>query len=199
MSHDSRPLLPSSPSTRPSPSASPSASPSTLRSLPEPSLPDGVPLAVEELAARIAGLAGVAVVVADERSGAPESAWGDRFFFTGADRMMPFATLVGHDTPGWDEDSRLDRPGVYRLSIQLGRSQFRSCFGYLPARLADHRAAIDFGQLDQLLPHPQYGAQGWGCILSPTTGRLPLIDRLLAAARERSLRRDRRADQRRPS
>jgi hypothetical protein len=70
------------------------------------------------VADRIAALPDVAMVVADESSGAPAGSWGDRFFFVGADRRRPFATIVEHDT------------GVYRLSIDIGRQHFEQEFGY---------------------------------------------------------------------
>jgi hypothetical protein len=143
----------------------------------------------DELAARILGLADVTCVRADEQSGAPEVAWGDRFFYAGADRRMPFATIVEHDYPGWDEASQLDRRGVFRLNLELGREAFEREFGFRPAAFAELRARIDFARLDQLLPHPAYGTQGWACILNPSAGQLPEIDRLLAAAHRRALAR----------
>jgi hypothetical protein len=45
----------------------------------------------------------------------------NRFFFVGPDRMRPFATIVLRDMAGFDEDSNLDRQGVFRLNIDLGR------------------------------------------------------------------------------
>jgi hypothetical protein len=67
---------------------------------------------------------------ADEESGAPEGSWGDWFFFTGADHRMPFATIVEHDTPGFDEDSHLDRPGC-SASTSVWAARIR-----LPARIS---------------------------------------------------------------
>ena len=146
-------------------------------------------LSQDDLTARIAALPGVAVTIADEASGAPEAAWGNRFFFAGADRRMPFATIVDRDVPGWDELSRLDRPGVHRLNVQLGRREFESRFGFPPARLDEHRDGFDFARFDVLLPHPLYGRQGWGCILNPTPRSLPVIDELLRQAHARASRR----------
>lgn len=153
---------------------------------------------VAEVAARILALPDVTGVEADERSGAPETSWGDRFFFVGPDRMRPFATIVRHDTPGFDEDSRLDRPGVFRLNVELGREAFARAFGYPPAAFKNRRPGSDFSRLDEILPHPAYGTQGWACILSPSTRRLPDIDRLLAHAHRRALDRHRRATDGRP-
>jgi erythromycin esterase-like protein len=152
---------------------------------------DPAPVDPEDLTARIAALPGVAVTIADEASGAPEAAWGNRFFFAGADRRMPFATIVDTDVPGWDELSRLGRPGVHRLNVQLGRREFERRFGLPPAGLEEARDRFDFARLDVLLPHPLYGGQGWGCILNPTPRSLPMIDELLGKAHARAARRGR--------
>jgi hypothetical protein len=152
---------------------------------------DPAPVGLEDLTARVAALPGVVVTIADEASGAPEAAWGNRFFFAGADRRMPFATIVDTDVPGWDELSRLHRPGVHRLNVQLGRREFERRFGFPPARLEEQRDRFDFARFDVLLPHPLYGGQGWGCILNPTPRSLPTIDALLAQAHEKATRRDR--------
>ncbi|MDO3704444.1 DUF6194 family protein [Micromonospora sp. C28SCA-DRY-2] len=145
------------------------------------------------LAERILALPDVAQVVADEESGVPETHWGDRFFFVGPDRRRPFATLVYHDTPGFDEDSRLDRPGVFRLNIELGRLEFQRLFGYPPAELPDRRSALDFTRLDVIQPHPAYGLHGWACVLNPGVERLPEVDRLLDLAHRRARARHQRA------
>jgi erythromycin esterase-like protein len=151
-----------------------------------PTDPDPTPV---DLAARVLALPEVTQVVADAASGAPEIAWGDRFFSVGTDGTRPFATIVTKDYPGFDEDSRLDRPGVFRLNIELGREAFTREFGYQPAAAGAHRAAIDPARLDEVLPHPVYGAQGWACVLSPTAPRLGDIDRLLTSAHARALAR----------
>jgi erythromycin esterase-like protein len=142
-------------------------------------------LAPAELAERILTLPGVAVVLADAASGAPEISWGDRFFFAGADRRQPFATIVERDVPGFDEESGLDRPSVYRLNIQLGRAGFERAFGYPPAEFQDHRAELDFTVSDTVLPHPVYATHGWACILNPTGQQWPEVHRLMAYALDR--------------
>ncbi|HEX8628591.1 MAG TPA: DUF6194 family protein, partial [Catenuloplanes sp.] len=142
------------------------------------------PAALAEL---ILALPEVTQVRADEQSGAPQSAWGDRFFYVGSDRRRPFATIVEHDTPGFDESSDLDRPGIFRLNIQAGRDEFQHRFGYPPAEFANRRAELDFTRLDEILPHPVYGIQGWACILNPTGGRLPDVELLLAHAHRRTV------------
>jgi hypothetical protein len=152
-----------------------------------------------ELAERILTLPDVTHLLADKESGAPESSWGDRFFFIGSDRLRPFVTIVEHDTPGFDEDSRLDRPGVFRLSIEIGREEFQRRFGYRPAQFSSHQSEFDFTRLDEIVPHPVYGTRGWACVLNPSARRLPEVDLLLAHAHRHTLDRRQRARDRQHS
>lgn len=99
---------------------------------------------------------------------APEVARGDRFFSATPASRAPFATIVHRDYPGHDEASRLDRPGVFRLTVGPG--------GQVPD--------ADPAALDAWFPHPTY--RGWRCILNPSPGRLAEIDRLLAEAYARA-------------
>jgi erythromycin esterase-like protein len=137
-------------------------------------VPTGLDPAV--LAERIAARADVAVVT---------SAEGDLFFHVGADRRRPFATIVVHDYPGWDECSQLDRPGAWRLNVDLGRREFERRFGFPPKDLPAHHGEFDFARGDVLLPHPSYGTAGWGSVVTPSPARLDEVDRLLAHAYER--------------
>ncbi|WP_106400334.1 DUF6194 family protein [Actinocorallia populi] len=144
-----------------------------------------------------AGLPGVVAETAGADGGAPEIAWGDSFFFydprgdTPDDRRFPFATIVTKDYPGFDEASALDRAGVFRVNIAVGREGFRRLFGHPPAAHAEHRADVDHAVLDRVLPHPVYAAQGWACVLNPgeESGRRTL--ELLEEARDRAARRHR--------
>jgi hypothetical protein len=141
-----------------------------------------------DLAERILALPGVELLVATEEGGAPRTSWGDRFFYVGPDRRMPFATIVGQDTPGWDEASRLDRPGVFRVNVHAGREAFRRLLGYPPVELEDRRAGLDLARLDTLLPHPAYGRQGWVCVLNPGPRTLADLEELLVIAHRRAAR-----------
>lgn len=138
------------------------------------------------LAERILALPGVELLLATEESGAPRTSWGDRFFYVGASRRLPFATIVGQDTPGWDEASRLDRPGVFRVNVHVGREAFLRLLGYPPAELEDRRAGVDFGRLDAFLPHPAYGRQGWLCVLNPGPRTSSDLDGLIVEAHRRA-------------
>jgi erythromycin esterase-like protein len=157
-------------------------------------VPTGVDAAM--LADRILALPGAEQLVASEENGAPEVAWGDRFFYVGPDRRQPFATIVEHDVPGFDEASELDRSGVFRLNLDLGRAEFERLFGFPPKNFEDHRDEFDFARLDTFVPHPAYALYGFGSIVMPGPQMLPEIDRLLTSAHARAVDRHERASRR---
>lgn len=140
----------------------------------------------DTIAGRILALPGVELLLATEEAGAPETSWGDRFFYVGPDRRMPFATIVGRDTPGWDEASHLDRPGVYRVNVHAGRDAFEARLGPWPSGDVDH------ARLDVLMPHPAYGGQGWVCVLNPGERTADDLDAFIAVAHRRATEADRR-------
>jgi hypothetical protein len=143
-------------------------------------------ISVDDLAERILRLPGVTQLIAGPGTGAPELSWGDRFFFVGEQRMHPFATIVVRNVPGFDERSDLDRPGVFRLNVELGRTEFKSLFGYGPEEFATHQAEIDFAASGRWFPHPVYAVQGWGSVVDPEPAG---TDRLVEHAYRRSVKR----------
>lgn len=150
----------------------------------------------EDIIAHVAALPGVVADTPDETSDAPEIAWGDTFVFydpddKAANRMMPFATIVTKDYPGFDTESRLDRPGVFRLNISVGREAFADLIGHAPADHAQHHARFDYAAADQVLPHPAYAIQSWVSIVNPGTETEALAKELLTAAHTRAVRRHR--------
>jgi hypothetical protein len=144
-------------------------------------------------------LAGVTAEVADQASGAPEAAWGDTFFYYDpdddpADRRFPFATIVASNYPGFDEASDLDRDGVYRLNIAVGRDAYTDLLGHAPTDHAARSAEFDYAEFDTVLPHPIYAAQGWVSIVNPGERTLDLAHQLMSDARDLAAKRhDRRA------
>jgi len=98
---------------------------------------------------------GVDVVVGSQESGAPEIAWGDSFFIYDPDRNLPdtrrfpFATIVTKDYGEFDNQSKLDRPGGFRLNIGVSKKTYASLF--------HDESRHDFQALDRLMPHPVYG------------------------------------------
>lgn len=137
----------------------------------------------QQVAAFIAEQVGGSLLVASEAGGAPEVAWGDMFFYATDDQAppaMPFATIVHHDYPGFDEASHLDRPGVYRLNFDLGRDGLEAIYpGWTPE-------GFDFTIADRVIPHPAYWRQGWLSIVNPTDERLHHVLPLLLMAHARA-------------
>src|SRR6185369_7374487 len=54
--------------------------------------------------------------------------FGYTFFFYGADRKLPFATIATSDNEH-DRISNLDRPGAFRLNIGVSKQTFQALFG----------------------------------------------------------------------
>jgi Family of unknown function (DUF6194) len=150
----------------------------------------------DDIIAFTAGLPGVAAVTASEENGAPEAAWGDVFFFHDPDgdpanRRMPFATIVTHDYDGFDTASQLDRPGVFRLNVAVGRAAYERLLGHPPAAYPEHEGRFDPTALDTLIPHPVYAAQSWVAIVCPGEATADLARELLTGAHARAVRRHR--------
>lgn len=140
----------------------------------------------------VTGLSGVAVVTASQATGAPEEAWGDSFFFYDPDddpanRRIPFATIVTTDYDG-DSASDLNRPGVFRVNIAVGRTAFERLIGYPPAAHADQAPNVDYTTTDRILPHPVYAAYGgWICIVNPGEATADQARALLTDAHTRAV------------
>jgi hypothetical protein len=151
-------------------------------------------VSVSELIEFLSGLPGVVVVTAGPENGAPEVAWGDSFFLYDPDddlppeRQLPFATIVTKNYPGFDTASDLDRPGVFRLNIAVGRTAFEEIVGHPPEVKAD---GVDHTALDRLLPHPVYATQGWVCVLNPGAAAGEQVRSALVAAHARAAARHR--------
>ena len=110
-------------------------------------------------------------------------AYGYTMFFYGTLRMLPFATLLEHDTE-YDNVSNLDARGAYRLNIGVEKATYRAL------ELADDQTALDC-----LLPHPHYSAQSWVSIISPSDATFAeTLVPLLAEAYALAKRRDQRLD-----
>jgi hypothetical protein len=151
-------------------------------------------MTAEEIIAFVSSLPGVATVTASEANGAPEAAWGDSFFFydpegDGDSRRMPFATIVTQDYDGWDTASDLNRPGVFRLNIAVGRTAFEQLTGYPPGEHETRPVRLAYTTLDRLIPHPAYAAQAWVSILNPGEATAGQARALLTDAHARAVRR----------
>ena len=76
--------------------------------------------------------------------------------------MVPFATIALNGNE-YEKASMLDRPGVYRLNLGVSRDTFQQLFSTNKIETNDY----DFTALDTILPHPDYSAQSFICVLSP--------------------------------
>lgn len=111
-------------------------------------------------------LGGGRFVIADDNS----------FFFHGTDNKLPFATIVTKDSDS-DSASNLNRPGVFRLNISIGKETFGALFG------EQAPADIDFTTLDRLMPHPVYGKMHWVSVINPSGKTFEAVKPLLVEAR----------------
>ncbi len=118
---------------------------------------------------------------------------GDTFFYYDPQHdldpahRLPFATIVTKDYGAFDNASKLDRPGVFRLNIGVGRDAFRALFGYAPGEEGAESASYDFAALDRLMPHPVYAPQAWVCVLNPSAETFEAVKPLLADAYARAV------------
>jgi hypothetical protein len=128
---------------------------------------------------------GVDVLIGSEEAGSPEIAWGDTFFIYDPRRILegsrqfPFATIVTRDYGDFDNASNLDRPGVFRLNIGVGKATYASLF--------DDEAEHDFTAIDRLMPHPVYGRNHWVCVINPSDATFETLRPLLQEAYDRAL------------
>ena len=108
---------------------------------------------------------------------------GYTFFFYREERIHAFVTIASTGNE-YEQVSRLDRLGVYRLNIGVSRETFKSLFGADKVNVSDY----DFTALDTLLPHPDYSAQFFICVLSPSDAIFEQVRPLLAEAYEIAIR-----------
>ncbi len=102
---------------------------------------------------------------------------GYTFFFYGPERKFPFATIASTGNEH-EQISKLDRPGVFRLNIGVSKQTFQSLFGTDQVDVS----AYDFTALDTIMPHPDYAAYHFVCVLNPGDATLEKARALLAEA-----------------
>ena len=104
-----------------------------------------------------------------------EESWGYSMFYVGDERMVPFVSIAASDSD-YDSVSNLNRAGVFRLNIGVGRANFSRLFpDGTPSEL-------DYTTLNTLLPHPEYAAQNYVCILNPVGDMIEETKALIADA-----------------
>lgn len=136
-------------------------------------------------------LGNVKTVLASEENGDPEVAWGDSFYYivnaAGESPKMPFATVVIKDYTGFDEASNLNRGGLFRLNVDLGRERFEELFGYLPSAHQAHHDRYDYTAVHTVFPHPVYASYGWASIINPSGNAEVQAKELLTNAHQQAL------------
>ncbi len=113
------------------------------------------------------------------------NAYRERSFFYNPDGSLKkgiyFTTIKESDGPN-DRASNLDRPGLYRISIGIGKSDYEKLFGPKPKRPAKGKVVnidFDFTLKGILMPHPVYAWMGWVAFNNPKTEDLGTIEKLL--------------------
>ena len=138
---------------------------------------------IEEIIRFIEDLGGVLTFQPVAGDGSPEISWGDAFFYYAPDgivpKVQPFATIVTKDYPD-DRESRLDRPGAFRLNIAAGTDEFRRWTGREPREQTTDE--VDHSEADVLFGHPVYGRLGWLAVVQPGPRTRDAVQDLLRAA-----------------
>jgi hypothetical protein len=151
---------------------------------------------MEQILSAVRALDGVLVLAPQAGSEFPEVAWGDAFFYYAPDgqvpqHVQPYGTIVTKDYPD-DTASRLDEEERWRVNIHVDQATFRRLTGEEPRHLTRDR---DFAAVDQINPHPVYGAHGWVAIVNPGERTMDTAIGLLSEAHEAArLRIQRRRD-----
>ncbi|WP_425394324.1 DUF6194 family protein [Actinopolyspora mortivallis] len=65
-------------------------------------------------------------------------------------RRVPFTTIVTKDYDGWYTVSELNRAGVFRLNLAMGRTVLEELIGYPPAEHEHHTDRFDYTALDRI-------------------------------------------------
>ena len=133
-------------------------------------------------------------IVTDSFDGVvPKASWGETSLFYNPGNALPngvyFCTIKEKNGDN-DKSSHLDRDGVFRLSIGIGKSAYFSLLGKPPARpskggIVD--TGHDFTACDELMPHPIYGWMSWVQILNPSESSFEEIMPLIAAAHQEAV------------
>lgn len=149
-------------------------------------------MSIDEIIAYVEGLGGVLTLKPQPGDGSPEISWGDSFFYYAPDgvvpKSQPFATIVTKDYPD-DQDSRLDRPGAFRVNFAAGTDEFVKWTGQEARQLKPASYTIDPSNADVVIPHPVYGSLGWLAVVNPGPETEPVVRDLLQKAHHLALAR----------
>ncbi len=124
-----------------------------------------------------------------------KNAYRELSFFYNPGRLLPngvyFSTIKESDGPN-DAFSYLDREGIFRISMGIGKKKYEEIFGRVPKRAVKGQSTLagiwDFEQPDVLTPHPVYAWMGWVCILNPTTLNQAMVKTLITDSYDMAVR-----------
>ena len=107
--------------------------------------------------------------------------WGETSLFYNRDQLLPkgvlLATIKEADTSN-DGFSKLNRAGIYRLTISLTPMMYKKMFGQKPPlhlKGESLGSTYNFEQINHIMPHPIYAWRSWAQVLSPTATVLEQI------------------------
>lgn len=124
-----------------------------------------------------------------------KSLWGEKALVYNPGDQLPngtyFVFIKEKDTKN-DKASNLDRDGVYRINLGIGKKTFLSLFKELPSKPPKGgvmKTGHNFQEFDRIMPHPVYGWAAWICVLNPSEENLqrlkPLLDEAYHLAKDR--------------
>ncbi|MGF6848929.1 hypothetical protein QFZ51_004164 [Chitinophaga sp. W3I9] len=100
--------------------------------------------------------------------------FGYKFFFYETDQVLPFVTIAASDNEH-DNKSNLDRDGIFRVNIGISKDAYNKLF-------SGTETGWDYTALNRFMPHPDYAAQHYICILNPGEDLLPQTIRFIEEA-----------------
>ncbi len=101
--------------------------------------------------------------------------FGYIFFFVGDDHRLPFITIANSDSD-YDNVSKLNRDGVFRINIGISRETFNNLI------TETNFQSTDYSVLNVFLPHPDYAKQHFVCILNPSDENVEVTKNLIVEA-----------------
>jgi hypothetical protein len=123
----------------------------------------------------------------------PKASWGETSLFYNPGNSLPngvyFCTIKEKNGDN-DASSDLDRDGVFRLSIGVGKVAYASILGKPPGRPSKGGiidTGHDFTACDVLMPHPIYGWMSWVQILNPSESSFTEIFGLIEGAHKEAV------------
>jgi hypothetical protein len=132
-------------------------------------------------------------IIGDFDDVVPKASWGETSLFCNPGHALPhgvyFCTIKEKNGDN-DTSSGLDREGVFRLSIGIGKAAYVPLLGKPPAR--PNKGGIidtghDFTACDVLMPHPIYGWMSWVQILNPSESSFIAIADLITGAHKEAI------------